>query len=102
MSVSHQSIIMIGPGGLPLVVPDLFAVPVSVCFGWGCKKVNNFDPLFPFFLSTSTAATYIFTVPTCTTFYNYLEPCALNAEFRHFIPRFNKTSLLCRPHSKRG
>ncbi len=35
-------------------------------------------------------------------FYNYLEPCALDAEFQHFIPRFNKTSLLCGPHSKRG
>jgi hypothetical protein len=34
--------------------------------------------------------------------YNYLEPCALNAEFQHFIPRFNKTSLLCGPRSKRG
>ncbi len=30
-------------------------------------------------------------------YYNYLEPCALNAEFLHFIPRFNKTSLLCGP-----
>jgi hypothetical protein len=28
-------------------------------------------------------------------YYNYLEPCALNAEFEHFIPRFNKISLLC-------
>jgi hypothetical protein len=35
-------------------------------------------------------------------YYNYLEPCALNAEFQHFMPRFNKTSLLCGPHSKRG
>ncbi len=24
------------------------------------------------------------------------------SEFQHFIPRFNKTSLLCSPHSKRG
>ncbi len=29
-------------------------------------------------------------------YYNYMEPCALNAEFHHFIPRFNQTSLLCR------
>jgi hypothetical protein len=35
-------------------------------------------------------------------YYNYFEPHALNAEFQHFIPRFNKTSLLCGPHSKRG
>jgi hypothetical protein len=35
-------------------------------------------------------------------YYIYLEPCALNAEFQqHFIPRFNKTSLLCGPPSKR-
>ncbi len=26
-------------------------------------------------------------------YYNYLEPCALNAETQHFIPRFNQTSL---------
>ncbi len=31
-----------------------------------------------------------------------LEPCTLNAEFQHFIPRFNKISLLHRYHSKRG
>jgi hypothetical protein len=37
-------------------------------------------------------------------YYNYLEPCALNAEFQHFMPppRFNKTCLLWGPHSKRG
>jgi len=34
-------------------------------------------------------------------YYHYLEPCALNAEFQHFIPRFNKTSLFCGAHSKR-
>jgi hypothetical protein len=32
---------------------------------------------------------------TCTSTINTLEPCALNAEFQHFIPRFNKLSLLC-------
>jgi hypothetical protein len=26
-------------------------------------------------------------------YYNYLEPCALHAEFQHFIPRFNKPLL---------
>jgi hypothetical protein len=57
-----------------------------------------------FFLSASIVATYIFTAPTCTTTIITLEPCALNAEFHHFIiiPRFyNKTSLLCGPHSKK-
>jgi hypothetical protein len=54
----------------------------------------SFIGLF-FFLSASTAATYIFTAPTCTTTIISLEPCALNAEFQHFILRFNKISLLC-------
>jgi hypothetical protein len=51
-------------------------------------------------MSACTAATYIFTAPTCTTIIT-LEPCALNAEFQHFIPRFNKISLLCRPLKER-
>ncbi len=45
---------------------------------------GGFDPLFPFFLSASTTATYIFTAPTCTTTIISLEPCALNAEFPAF------------------
>jgi len=45
-------------------------------------------------VSASTAATYIFTAPTCTTTTITLEACALNAEFQHFILRFNKISLL--------
>jgi hypothetical protein len=32
-----------------------------------------------FFLSACTAATYIFTAPTCTTTIITLEPCASNA-----------------------
>jgi len=32
---------------------------------------------------------------TCTSTITTLEPCALNAEFQHFILRFNKISLLC-------
>jgi hypothetical protein len=36
----------------------------------------------------------VFTAPICTTTIITLEPCALNAEFQHFIPRFNKTSSL--------
>jgi hypothetical protein len=39
-------------------------------------------------------AVYIFTALTCTTTIITLEPCALNAEFQHFIPRFYKISLL--------
>ncbi len=37
-------------------------------------------------MCTCTAATYIFTAPTCTTNIITLEACALNAEFQHFIP----------------
>jgi hypothetical protein len=36
---------------------------------------------------------YLFTAPTCTTTIITLKPCALNAEFQHFILRFNKISL---------
>jgi hypothetical protein len=46
-----------------------------------------------FFLSASTAATYVVTAPYCTTIIITLEPCALNVEFQHFILRFNKISL---------
>jgi hypothetical protein len=35
-------------------------------------------------------------------YYNYLEPCALNAEFQHFIPRFNKNFLTLRTSLKAG
>jgi hypothetical protein len=59
-------------------------------------------PSFSFFLSASIAATYIFHCSYMYNYYNYLKPCALNTEFQHFIPRFNITSLFCRPHSKRG
>ncbi len=65
---------------------------------------TEFHPILTrlyFFLSASTGATYIFTTPTCTTTI-ITSNCALNAEFQHFIPRFNKTSLLCGPHSKMG
>jgi hypothetical protein len=37
---------------------------------------------------------YIFTAPTYATTIITLEPCALNAEFQHFILKFNKISLL--------
>jgi len=41
-----------------------------------------------FFLSASTAATCTFTAPTYTTTIITLQPCALNAEFQHFVLRF--------------
>jgi hypothetical protein len=42
-----------------------------------------------FFFSASIVATYNFTTTTCTTIIISLEPCALNARFQHFIPKFN-------------
>jgi len=39
-----------------------------------------------------------FTAPTFAATAMILEPCALNAEFQLFIPRFNKISLLSGPH----
>jgi hypothetical protein len=38
----------------------------------------------------STTTTYIFTAPTSRTTITTLEPCALNAEFQHFILDFIK------------
>jgi hypothetical protein len=42
------------------------------------------------FLSASIATTYIFTALNCTITIISLDSCALNAEFHHFILRFNK------------
>jgi hypothetical protein len=52
--------------------------------------VNWVSSCLSFFLSASTSPlllrTYIFTAPNyCTTTIITLEPCALNAEFQHFI-----------------
>ncbi len=61
------------------------------------QKTIDFDgscvsPCLCFFLSASTAATQIFTAPTCTATIIPLEPCVLNgeirAQFQHFILRF--------------
>jgi hypothetical protein len=57
--------------------------------------VNWVSSCVSFFLSA-------FTAPTCTTTIITLEPCVLNAEFQHFIPRSNKISLLYKYHWKRG
>jgi hypothetical protein len=47
--------------------------------------VNWVSSCLSFFLSASTAVTYIFTAPARTTTIITLEPCALNAEFQHFV-----------------
>ncbi len=75
-------------GGPKLVFPPILVV------NWVSSPLS-------FFMSAFTAATYIFTAPTCTTTIIILKPCALNVEFQHFILRFNKISLLCRYHWKR-
>jgi hypothetical protein len=64
--------------------------------------VNWVSSPLSFFLSASTAPTYIFTAPTCTTAIITLEPCALNAEFQHFILRFNKISFTLEIPLKEG
>jgi hypothetical protein len=64
--------------------------------------VNWVSSPLSFFLIACTAAAYIFSTPTSTITIITLESCALNAEFQHFILRFNKISLLCRYHWKRG
>jgi hypothetical protein len=48
---------------------------------------TSFSTNFGANLSASTAATYIFTTPSCTTTIITLAPGALNAEFQHFILR---------------
>ncbi len=45
---------------------------------------------------------YIFTAPTCTIPTITLEPCAVNAEFQHFILRFNKNFLTLQIPLKEG
>jgi hypothetical protein len=47
-------------------------------------------------LSANTIATYILSAHTSTTIIITLEPCALNAEFQHFILRFNKNFVILR------
>jgi hypothetical protein len=55
---------------------------------------TEFHPVFPLFFSASIVAAYIFTAPTCKATIISVEHCALNADFQHFIPRFNKISLI--------
>jgi hypothetical protein len=63
--------------------------------GGGPRFVLNWVlPRLSFFCSASTVAAYIFIAPTCKATIISLEPCALNADFQYFIPRFNKIFLL--------
>ncbi len=69
----------------------------TINFLWQQYKLSSLLTL-SFFLSVSTAVTYIFTAPTCTTMIVTLEPCALNDEFQRLILKFNEISLLCEYH----
>jgi hypothetical protein len=54
----------------------------------------SFTLSFLFSIAPPLLLIYIFTAPTCKATIISLEPCALNADFQHFIPGFNKVSLL--------
>jgi len=58
-----------------------------------------FDHLFPYSWAPPLLL-HIFSLLLPVQLLNYLKPGALNAEFQHFIPRFNKISLLCRSYSR--
>jgi hypothetical protein len=64
--------------------------------------VNWVSSCLSFSMSASTAATYIFIAPNCTTTIIGIEPRALNAGFQRFVLRFNKMSLLCLYHWNGG
>jgi hypothetical protein len=85
----------------------------TLAFNRGVKLRNapfflwwiEFHPILSpisFFMNAFSVVTYVFTTPTYTTTIKTPKPYALNVEFQHFIPKFNKISLLCKPHSKRG
>jgi hypothetical protein len=68
-------------------------------------KLSEFSSCLSFFLSTSTAATYIFPLLLLPVhnYNNYsLEPCALNAEFLNFVLRFYKNFLTLQIPRKEG
>jgi hypothetical protein len=61
--------------------------------------VIEFHLVFPFSWAPPLIFSMLLPVPlTIIT----IEPCEWNAEFQHFVPRFNRISLLCGYHSRRG
>ncbi len=58
------------------------------------QKIMDLCSCLSLFRSPSTAATYVFTAPTCTTTIIGLEPCSINAEtlydFQHSILKILK------------
>ncbi len=88
--------------------------------GWDSKKTNKHQrtrgmklrkpsifvvhwvsPYLFFSISTSTAATYIFTTPKCTTTIIIRKPCALNVEFSISYPNLIKFSYFILPSERR-
>jgi hypothetical protein len=54
---------------------------------------TEFHPVFPFSLAPPLLLHIFSLVPTSNSTIISLEPCALNADFQHFIPKLNKISL---------
>jgi hypothetical protein len=74
-------------------------------FAWkpSILVIIEFHPVFPFAWAPPVLLHIFSLAPTCTaTTIITLKPCALNAEFQHFIRRFNQNSLLCGYDWKRG
>jgi hypothetical protein len=69
----------------------------QLCLSTNFGGKLSFIPSY-FFSQRLHYTTYIFTVPICTITLISLKPCALIAEFQHFILKFNKISLLCGYH----
>jgi hypothetical protein len=78
-----------------MIATQTIAFPPILLVNWVSSPLS-------FFVSASSAAYIYFHCSTYTTTISTLEPRASNAEFHHFILRFNKISLLCRYHWKRG
>jgi len=93
-------------GGLALLVVLLsswtWVLPFFLRPFLGVLIYWSFARFHSIYLWAPSLLLHIFSLaPTCTNT-NYLEPCALDGQVQHFIPKFNKTSLLCGPHSKEG
>jgi hypothetical protein len=65
--------------GNEILPNEITGTQTSFSTNFGGKLI--FIPSLSFFLSASTtASTYVFAAPTCTTTIITLQPCALNAE----------------------
>ncbi len=87
--------------GMKILQNEITGTQTSFSTNFGGKLSFILCFLFPDRLHC-TAATYIFTAPTCTTTIITLKPCSLNAEFQYFIARFNKNFLTLQIPLKEG